>query len=382
MSKKRAPKVVVIVEARLGREILVGCLDYAERADWPGLLVGLHPLAERGQIELPPCDGVIAMIWSPTHARALRQLGCPIVNVAALSSTAPFVTVQSDDHAIGALAAQHLLDRGLRHFGAIHPRDQATGQRVDGFLDELARAGTHRREVALFRDDVVEDTDELASRLSKLQRPLGVFAYADYTALHLIRACGRAGLRVPNEVAIVGCDNMEGVVEQASPPLSSVALSWQRIGWLAAERLDALMRGDDDVPPLTLVPPTRVIMRDSSRLTAVDDPEVTHALQVMRTPEGMRQNIDELVAGLSLTRRTLERRFQQLVGRSPADELRRVRVERAKMLLTQSVLPMHEIAAELGFANANHFSVLFMRTTGMRPTRYRQLHADDPGRQG
>ncbi|HEV7300163.1 MAG TPA: helix-turn-helix transcriptional regulator [Tepidisphaeraceae bacterium] len=107
----------------------------------------------------------------------------------------------------------------------------------------------------------------------------------------------------------------------------------------------------------------------------VNDPELTHALQVMRTAEGMRITVGELADGLSMTRRTLERRFRDLVGTSPASEQRRLRIERACVLLTEGGLPIQAIARELGFAYANHFSTAFIATMRISPTTYRAARA-------
>jgi LacI family transcriptional regulator len=367
------PKIAVAVEPRLGREVILGCTDYAESAGWEEFSVIPFESFMRGRVPRQRFDGAVTMVWNEELRRAARALGCPVVSLTGREQSGPFHNVQTDDRAIGRLAARHLLERGLKRFCA-GTSYEGIGERVEGFLAELSAHGLDRRGVLLFNHTQVVDEDSLDRLLAAMKKPFGCFCFCDDLALEVVRACNRAGIRVPNDAAVVGCDNIDLTVMQSSPPLSSIDLPMRLLGRIACEVLDRILRGDRNVPLCTLVPPVQVVPRGSTQIDVVDDPEITQLLQTMRTPEGLRQNITELADRLSMTRRTMERRFRKLVGRSPADELRRLKLERAKTLLAHSTIPVHQIAADLGFATAAHFTTFFSHATTQTPTQYRKAH--------
>ncbi|HEV7301161.1 MAG TPA: substrate-binding domain-containing protein [Tepidisphaeraceae bacterium] len=371
------PHIAVAVETLIGRELLIGCADYAHTARWGSVSVIPWSSAREGFVPNRGYDGAVFMIWDAALLKVARGLGCPIINVSNTAHAADVTTIQTDDRAIGRLAADHLIERGLRQFGAVKSADDQPGERVEGFLERLAELGFPVGNMPLLNAAELWQPAAVLGRLRDLPKPIGFFCFDDDSALWLIRACDRAGLSVPNAVAVLGCDDIDSIVAQASPSLSSIALPWRQIGNLAAASLHALIDGRP-VAPLTRVPPSSVMRRGSTQINVVDDPEVTHALQVMRTAEGMRMTVGELADGLSMTRRTLERRFRDLVGTSPASEQRRLRIERACVLLTEGDLPIHAIARELGFAYANHFSTAFIATMRISPTAYRAARSRRP----
>ena len=376
--KRSYPRVLVAVATgNGGRDIVSGVLEYADTAGWGHVAVTPFGKVFRGIGPEGRFDGAIFMVWNPLIASVAERLNCPIVNVAAKSDVAPYTTVQTDDDAIGKLAVQHLWERGLRRFGAVEVDDVGThGDRVESYLQELRVRGIPTSDVVLLKQAQAWDFDATIPLLKKLPKPIGFFGFTDNAALGLVRACGIGGVRVPNEVAVLGCDNVDSLVEQASPLLSSIQLPMLQLGRMAGETLDRLLHGATDVPEQSLVSPLRVITRGSSQIDVVADSQITHALQIMRTPEGLRRNIGELADSLLMTRRTLERRFRRFVGCSPADELRRLRLERAMVLLAKSKMPIYQIAADLGFATATHFSTFFVENTNSSPTKYRALHQD------
>jgi len=175
-------------------------------------------------------------------------------------------------------------------------------------------------------------------------------------------------------VAILGVDNDELFCELAHPPLSSIAYSTENIGYEAAHLLEKLMHGKK-VPPANLFPPIGVVTRRSSDILAINDPDLSSALRFIRSNPSKHISVKNLLDQVHVSRRTLESKFRRILGRSPLDEIVRVRILEAQQLLTQTKLSMVEIARLSGFSNAERLSVVFKKKTGSAPQSYRKKFA-------
>jgi LacI family transcriptional regulator len=193
----------------------------------------------------------------------------------------------------------------------------------------------------------------------------------DVRGLHVLDACSRADLLVPEEVAVVGVDDEEIMCELCSPPLSSVAPNPEGIGYGAAEVLDALMAGKRPRQLRISVDPIRVFSRQSTDVMAVSDWAVASAARFMReqTLHGCR--LTDVLQKVNMSRATLEKRFRKHLNRSPKQEMRRIKIERIKQLLVETDFTLEHIAELSGFAHPEYMSVLFKRETGQAPGKYR-----------
>jgi LacI family transcriptional regulator len=211
-----------------------------------------------------------------------------------------------------------------------------------------------------------------------LPKPVGVMACRDDQGLRLLDACRRAGVLVPDQVAVLGVDNDDIQCHMATPPLTSIDLNPEHVGYEAAALLERLM--DAKPPPAgpVLLPPRAVVMRQSTDVVAVDDPEIAAALQYIRRHacDGLR--VAELLARLPLSPSVLERRFRALLGRSPKAEISRVQLERARQLLAETDLPLDAVAEKAGLRDARYLCDVFARKTGMTPGAYRKQSRKAP----
>ena len=205
-----------------------------------------------------------------------------------------------------------------------------------------------------------------------LPRQVGVATFYDFLGLQLSEACREAGLRVPEDVAIVGMGNDDLLCDFARPSLSSVAVATEQIGYQAAALLDRLMNGEPPPPHPILVPPPGVVARQSSDVLAIDDDDVAAALRWIRDESHKTIRVGDLLREIPVSRRLLERKFRKVLDRGISEEIRRVHVERAKSLLAGTDLAMSALAASAGFSNASHLSIVFRQETGLTPTAYRR----------
>jgi LacI family transcriptional regulator len=180
---------------------------------------------------------------------------------------------------------------------------------------------------------------------------------------------------VPDDVAVVGVDNDDVFIDLTDPPLSSVALQTDRLGYAAGELLARLLDGHKAPQHPVLVPPGELLVRRSSDTMAIDDPVVADALRFIRQHLSEQVGVKQLLAAVPVSRSSLDARFLRALGRTAAEEIRRARIAQAKHLLSASDLPISEVAGYAGFSCARRLSEVFHRETGTIPTAYRrQFH--------
>ncbi len=323
-------------------------------------------------------DGIIARIENKAVARCVMSSGLPVVDTSAARWWPSCPAVHSDDEEVGRLAAQHLLERGFQNFAFCgDPRRPWSRSRQEFFCRSIAAAG-HRCEVYRASGQLAPrslwrlKTSDLARWVRKLAKPVAVMAAWDGYGQQVLEACQQAGLAVPDAVAVLGVDNDDRVCEMSEPPLSSVILDPRRTGYQAAELLDRMMAGQRVAPEMHRVKPLGIATRQSTDIQAVEDPEIVEAVRYIRRRacEGIR--VADVLEHLQISRRILERRFKDLLDRSPHEELVRVRIARVKQFLAETDLVLPAIAQRAGFQHPEYMSVLFRKQTGQTPGQYRR----------
>jgi LacI family transcriptional regulator len=290
--------------------------------------------------------------------------------------------VFSDFEASGVMAAEHLRARGFRKFGYLgFLRDIDSQRQLQGFRHmvrgEGFPCGVHRvsRNCA---DGAARGWQEFVSSTEKWvdswELPIGIFVCHDIFCRYLIDVCRPKGLHVSEDVAIVGTHNESEICAAPSPSLTSIDLGFGQVGYRAAAMLDRLMAGG--VPPTgpELVPPAELIPRQSTDVYAAGDPLVARAMRFIAENGHRRIQVSHVAAAVATTRRTLERRFRDAMGRSIAGEITRLRLQRAKRRMVETDASMKDVAIEAGFRTADHFGKVFTRVEGIAPSQYRDEH--------
>jgi LacI family transcriptional regulator len=289
-------------------------------------------------------------------------------------------TVDVDDVAAGRLAAEQFIDKKHQAFAFIGFESEFwSDERMKGYRARLAEAG---HSVSTLSAEWERTTTgrgwklpfpnlQIIPFIDSLPKPLAVLACNDFRGREIVEACRRVGVRVPEDVAVLGVDDDPLDCQLSHPALSSVSFPWERVGFLAAAQLDARMEGRSP-PPCPNVPPTAVVERQSTDNIAITDAEVSSALLYIREHAHLPFGVDDVIAAVPAGRRTLEKRFRAVLGRSVLDEIRRVRFDRARLLLLQTDLGISEVAARSGFDDVSWFSTSFRKITGVSPAAYRK----------
>ena len=211
----------------------------------------------------------------------------------------------------------------------------------------------------------------IQSWIESWQLPIGVLVCNDVFCRYLIDICRSKGLHVSQEVAIIGTYNESEICNAPPPSLTSIDMNCSQVGYRAAALLDRLMNGAK--PPLDpiMVAPAELLPRQSTDLLAADDPAVTKALRFIADNTHDRIRVTDVVSAVNTNRRSLEKRFRQSLNRSIADEINRLRLERAKRHMVGTKASLKDIAADTGFRNSDHFSKVFSRIEGISPSQFR-----------
>ena len=326
-----------------------------------------------------PFDGILGRITEPL-ARAATAIKIPAVNIWLNSPAGNIASVLADFETSGKMAAQHLVGRGFRRFGYMgFLREKDARYQIQGFRKILKPLGFRFSSYRFPRTELGGEglgwerfLEGLEQWVEAWEPPIGVLVGNDLYCRHLIETCRAKGLKVPQDVAIVGTSNEPAICSSPYPTLTSIDLDFELIGYRAAARLDELMNRKNSSATIEFSPPKGLIPRQSTDSLAVDDPFVANALRFISENGHERIQVDEVVFFSGTNRRTLERKFRVSMGRSIAEEISRLRIERSKRLMMETDASFKSLAVDLGFRNADHFCKVFSRIEKITPSQYRR----------
>nr|AYC79637.1 xylose operon regulatory protein [uncultured bacterium] len=377
------PHVALIVETATvyGRRILQGVTRYLHAHRPWSVFLEQHDLnaAPPRWLRTWRGDGVISRMPSRFLATALRRRGLPAVDLSDRQRPVGVPRINSDDEAVGRLAAEHLRDRGLKSLAFCgFVGELWSARRRAGFRAAAAEWGlscpTFATKWAGPNVPPWESEQEAIRRwLRGLRHPVGVMACNDMRGQHVLDACQRAGLRVPDEVTVIGVDDDEVLCELCTPPLSSVVPNAERVGYEAAALLDRLMAGGKAERAETFVEPLRVAARQSSDVLAIDDAAITAAVRFVRENACRGIGVEDVLRAVPVSRTFLERQFRHYLGRSPHAEIRAAQLARVRHLLADTDLKLSQVAERTGFTHPEYLSVVFRGATGQSPGQYRRV---------
>jgi LacI family transcriptional regulator len=353
-----------------------------------GLLVGIkkylvsHPgwsiyLAEHSRHETDLSwldswngDGVLARIENAETAERVRKMGVPAVDLSAARLVPELPCVETDDDVIAKWAVEHFSARGFKHFAfgwsvkrgawfAAHAKDL-------GFESHEFRIEPSGR--------LADDRRVMTEWLLRLPKPIAVLACYDIAGQELLEACKLANLAVPDSVAVIGVDNDELICNLTTVPLSSIQPDTTRTGFLAASMLDEMMSGRRLGSELRLIEPLRIVTRQSTDILRVNDQLVARALELIRNRAEVGLPVSAVQHHVGLSRRSLDYRFLQVIGRTVHEEITRVRMERLADLLIATDWTLPQLADRMGFKHSEYMGVAFKKFTGKSPGEYRRAN--------
>ena len=381
MHRHKHTQIAVLVDTATawGRRLNQGILKYQKmHGPWD---VWLEPRGQTEPLRLPEGwsgDGIIARVSTRQLADRLSRQEIPVVNVSGIRIPGvEFPRVCTDNEKFAALAVSHFVDRGLRHVAYLGPPGRvASIERQECVARACEQANctfdVYRPAAGLKISSKWErKRASIGLWLKQLPKPIGILGWGVRLGSEVIEQAIQSGLRVPDDVAVLGDDD-ELLCEAVQPSLSGVIVPSEQIGLEAAALLDLLMSGKTTKVKELALQPTGIVARTSTDVLAIPDLEVADAIRLIRSRAHEPIKVDDIVQALAISRRSLERKFQDYLQRTVGEEIARVHLERAKLLLATTDMTIPAVAERSGYGSPEYLATVVKRATGLTPRRYRQ----------
>lgn len=377
--------ILIATEHGFGREVIRGIMAFATTQPSWVLRRGNATLQSMPWLREWKPDAMISHIDSADAFKAIRGLHVPLLDLATRFTGDAIPPVWQDDRAAGRITARYFHAKGFRDLAFVGYKGHGySTERQAGFeaqANELeVRCHLFLRDASSGRSNSGKNWAArqrlLTDWLSALPKPIGIMACHDGVGAELIDACRSAGIAVPEDVAIVGVEDDDLICFTTQPHLSSVRMPNEAIGYHAALHIDSLLTGRPTEQ--VILQPVGVITRESSDLVATEDLIVSQAVKFIQANLSEPIQVETVLEELGVSQSQLERRFRAVLGRSPLAEIRRQRIEHAKLLLAETRLPMTRIAQLCGFNSAVRFSMVFRELAGQTPSAYREALSPKP----
>ncbi len=396
MASRKKVAVLMVGHGLYGREVARGIAQFMlGHAEWD---IHFEGAAEPAAIQRTitaisdwPADGAIVEAMNSQVAAAIDAAHVPVVLInGQLDDRA--ASVCPDNRAVGASVAEYLIGRGLRSLAFCGVTGEFfSDHREEGFTTVARKVGItpailEYRHMASRSRDWIDDHETMAAWLEQLPRPTGLMACNDRIARDVVALCRRSGIRVPDDLAIVGVDNDDVECAMSQVPLSSVKLPTATIGFRAAEVLEGMMSGKQRRPHPIYLGPESIVTRQSSDTYMFENLELRAALRYIREHAEEPITVTDILQAVPVSRRWLEKQFQSVLGGTIRHEVLKAHAEYAKRLLVDTDLKIATISRKSGYTRYQVFAQLFKQSTGMLPSEYRRrfgttvsLLADDGG---
>lgn len=325
-------------------------------------------------------DGILVRIDSASAAQVVLKTGLPSVNLRSTPLDLPFPFVTVDNVEVGQIAAQHLIERGLHHFAFVNKPaglNPELDDRSAAFHKAVKRVGGTFASFSVSPEHLgwEQEQERLAQWIRELPKPVGILACNDRHGVYVIDACRRCGAAVPDEVAVLGADNDDALCDLGIPPLSSIDINAEGVGYEAARILDAMMRGEKIRQKIIKIAPRGIVTRRSTDVIASEDEEVNRAVRYIREHACSGLLVNNVLDHIGMSRASLQLRLKQITGRTIHQEIQRVRLQRCQELLAMSNISIKQVARQSGFSSVQYMTRVFRSATGETPAKYRASRA-------
>ncbi len=384
--------IALLVPASGGysRGICQGVASYAlEHEEWL-----IFPYERAEFLRLPNwlkkghIDGIIGFISTPELGRQMTSLGVPIVDVQGEGNCPGAPSIDTDAEAVAQLAAAFFVEAGFNHFAfggypgiffsdrrsvAFSRILESQGRKVSVYEPSGKVAASIKQQFIEMRG--IEYEPALATWLARLPKPTAILACNDMRGQQIITACRDLGISMPSDVSVIGVDNDEILCRLCRPTLTSIAPNSEGIGQFAAELLTRMLNGELVEPGLHKLTPLRIVERQSTDITTAQDPLVLAASRLIRDRACRGISVDQVCELVDCSRSTLDNLFKKHLGRPVAQEMLKIRLNRAMRLLEDTNMGIEDVAKECGLTSATYFCRFFKREMGTTPALYRAQFA-------
>lgn len=328
------------------------------------------------------------MLNSPTmirFAKYLKSKHIPCVDILNDVHSLQLPRVLSDYSVAAKLAARHFQDCGFRHSAFFAMEHTSMHDACYQHFVEATEGEPPLRwiweENPCNPDNYKDLTVWIGNLLIKAPKPIAVWCFNDYNAASFADICWKAGVKIPQDVAILGYGDISMYTQTAAVPISSVAVDWEQRAKTACSLLERQMNGEKTPDEPILIKPRGITIRKSTDGIAITDQTLRTAVITATDSNRKPCGVEQLAREMNVPRQKLNALSKIELGKSLHSAIISERIRKAERLLTDTDAKLSTIAADIGFCHASYLIKLFRRAKGITPTEWRKQNRSTASRQ-
>lgn len=329
-------------------------------------------------------QGILGILENEDLTQLLAGLKrpLPIVNCALAGEHPGVITVLGDISAFLELGVGHFRQLGLRSFGMLLADESPILEErlVRPFLKMIKISPNSNPALVIPVDrntvwnpdaKVNPLPDKLAQWLRKLPKPVGIVCPQLGGGGYLIRCCKQLGLRVPEDVAVIGSDDTD-LSLSSDPTLTSVVLSMDLVGHDAVRILAEMITGHPPESNIVRLKSAELTVRESTGRRRPEICDIAGALECIQNYATRGITVEQVIRQTQrVSRVTFHRRFREATGKSPAEAIRDRQLEEVRRLLISTELPVSMISDLTGFSSSKVLARTFREAERTSPRAFR-----------
>jgi LacI family transcriptional regulator len=324
-------------------------------------------------------DGIIGQFYNDEEVEKFTRANIPVIAQDFKERFTSIPNITGDYQATGRMGADYFLKKGFKHFAFYGFSSIVwSRERAEGFEERIHEAGFdvhyYEHKDARSIDLWYYKPSALSDWLLSLPKPIALMTCDDNQGHHVTEAARHAGIRIPDEVAVLGVDNDEMVCDLSDPPLSSIELDSEKSGYEAARLMEQMIEEKRCNAPDIIVKPTQVVTRHSTDIFASKDKYIVSALKYIHGNLDKNLKVDQVLKEVPLSRRSLEKRFIMTTGYPVYEYIYNQRIEKFTQKLLETDMTIFEIALDLGLSDSKNIARQFKQIKGLTPMEYRKKH--------
>jgi LacI family transcriptional regulator len=379
------PRVIFLTDLseEYAKSLLKGIVRYSK--EHPPWVLCKMPFSYRVEHEVEgvlkwakewKADGIIAQFYNTDRVSIFKENGIAAI---AQDFKARFTDIPNITGAhclTGQMGADYFIRKGFKNFAFYGFKDIVwSSERCEGFQGEISRNNLGKNfygyQNTNFKGLWYYESAPLIAWLKMLPKPIAMMVCDDNQGQHIAEICKQCGIKIPEEIALLGVDNDEMICTLSDPPLSSINQAVEKGGYETAKLMDIMIQNPDGHYEDVVVYPTHIITRQSTDIFATGDKYISTILKYIHQNVNKKLNIDHIIRMAPLSRRLLENRFKQEIGLPIYSYIINLRMEKFTHKLMETDVPIVEIANEMGFSDYKNIARLFKKMKGCTPSEYR-----------
>ena len=319
-------------------------------------------------------DAILGL-WHNINVEEAKKLNIPIFLRTYKKVYSEFPMLTGHYKEFGAYAADFFLNQNFNNYAFIGMKDILWSvSRYEGFSEQISSSKklmTYHYDVEDFQNEI----KEISAWLYSLPKPIAMFACNDFMARQVTEICQMNGIRIPEDISLLGVDNDEFMCNISSPTLSSIKLNFEKHGYEIAKTLFKMIAEKKIWPARIPVEAIGVVERMSTKRKVISDPYIREIVDFISRNYMQDIAISKLTSLIPLSRRAIELKFKkEMYPYTISSYILKLRLEHFCHLLQSSELPVGTAAYKSGFIDNSNFSTLFKKYKGVTPTEYRRTY--------